>query len=149
MNNRKIRLIALCVCRRSDKILVMEGYDSVKDQSFYRPLGGGIEFGELGNETVVRELMEEISAVVLDPCYLFTIENIFVFEGRQQHEIALIYDGQFADERLYSLETIEGKEANGEPIRAVWRSLNEFGDGDPPLYPTGLLAGLLAGLVAG
>ena len=123
----------------------MEGYDSVKDQSFYRPLGGGIEFGELGTETVVRELMEEIGAIVLEPRYLFTIENIFVHEGRPQHEIALIYDGQFADESFYRIETIEGKEANGEPIKAVWRSLTEFGDGDPPLYPTGLLAGLQTG----
>ena len=143
MKAPKIRLIALCVCSREDKILVMEGYDSVKDLSFYRPLGGGIEFGELGAETVVRELMEEIGTNIIDVRYLFTIENIFVYEGKPSHEVALIYDGAFVDESLYRKDVIEGTEANGEPIRAVWRSLKDFRHGHPPLYPTGLLAGLL------
>jgi hypothetical protein len=41
----KIRPIAICVFRHKDRILVAEGYDPVKKQTFYRPLGGVIEFG--------------------------------------------------------------------------------------------------------
>jgi len=41
-----IRSIAICVFRHKNHILVAEGYDPVKDEYFYRPLGGGIEFGE-------------------------------------------------------------------------------------------------------
>ena len=37
----------------------------MKGQIFYRPLGGVIEFGERGAETVARELKEEIGADVL------------------------------------------------------------------------------------
>jgi 8-oxo-dGTP pyrophosphatase MutT (NUDIX family) len=143
MNAPKIRLIALCVCRREDKILVMEGYDSVRDQSHFRPLGGGIEFGELGAEAVARELMEEIGAGVIDVRYLCTLENIFVYEGKPCHEIVMIYDGSFTDESLYGKVLIEGAEANGEPIRSVWKSLNDFRDGHPPLYPSGLLQKLV------
>jgi len=31
---------------------------------------------------------------------------------------------------------IVGKEANGEDIRALWKNLEEFGDGKLILYPT-------------
>ncbi|MGH9839632.1 MAG: NUDIX hydrolase [Blastocatellia bacterium] len=140
---RQIRLIALCICRREDRILVMEGRDSVKGQMFYRPLGGGIEFGELGAEAVAREFLEEVNAVLNDVRYLFTIENIFVHEGKPNHELALMYDGLLADETLYARPLIEGLEANGEPIKAVWKSLHEFDDGHPPLYPSGLRCKLI------
>jgi hypothetical protein len=42
----EIRPVALCVFRNNDGILVFEGYDDVKGETFYRPPGGGIEFGE-------------------------------------------------------------------------------------------------------
>ena len=140
---RQIRLIALCICRREDKILVMEGRDSVKDQMFYRPLGGGIEFGETGAEAAARELLEEVNAIVNDVRYLFTLENIFVHEGKPSHEVALMYNGLLADETLYAKPLIEGFEANGERIKAVWKSLHEFDNGHPPLYPSGLLGKLI------
>ncbi len=46
MKKNKIRPIALCVFLNNNRILVNEGYDPVKQQTFYRSLGGGIEFGE-------------------------------------------------------------------------------------------------------
>jgi hypothetical protein len=45
----QIRPIALCVFHNNNRILVFEGYDKAKDEIFYRPLGGGIEFGEKGD----------------------------------------------------------------------------------------------------
>lgn len=42
----RIRPLAICVFRHQDRILVAEGYDPVKDEHFYRPLGGGNEFGD-------------------------------------------------------------------------------------------------------
>ena len=60
----KIRPLAICIFRKNDRILVAEGYDPVKNEHFYRPLGGGIEFGEYSEQTIRRELMEEIGAEV-------------------------------------------------------------------------------------
>ena len=110
MHAEKIRPIAICVCRDGDRILVAEGRDSKKNQVFYRPLGGMIEFGERGEETVTRELMEEIGATLTDVRYLGTLENIFVYEGRRGHEIVLVYDGKLADRSLYQNEVIQGDE---------------------------------------
>jgi 8-oxo-dGTP pyrophosphatase MutT (NUDIX family) len=137
----QIRPIAICVFRHNDRILVAEGYDPVKNEYFYRPLGGGIEFGESGAETICREILEELN-VELDRGslkYLGAVENIFRFNGAASHEIVLIYDGKLKTSELYGQKMLTGKEANGEEIRAVWKHIDEFGKGKLILYPTGLL----------
>lgn len=138
MRQENIRPIALCVCRDGDRILVAEGRDSKKNQTFYRPLGGTIEFGESGAEAVRREFQEEIGAELTGIEYLGTLENIFVYEGRHGHEIALIYDARLADTSLYQKEVIPANEF-GQPFKAVWKRLEEFGPGKAPVYPDGLL----------
>ena len=138
---KRVRPLAICVFRSRDRILVMEGYDSIKQEHFYRPLGGGIEFGESGAETICRELMEEIHVEVDRPSlrYLGALENIFTFNGKPGHEIVLIYDGSLMDPGLYDQAAIVGIEADGEEFSAVWKSIGEFGVGKSILYPTGLL----------
>jgi len=138
---KRIRPLAICVFRHNNCILVAEGYDSVKDEYFYRPLGGGIEFGETSMETIYRELMEEINAEVDRQSlkYLGTVENIFHFNGMAGHEIVMIYDGVLKDAGLYGQTMILGKEANGEAVQAVWKNVDEFRDGKSILYPTGLI----------
>jgi 8-oxo-dGTP pyrophosphatase MutT (NUDIX family) len=138
---RRIRSLAICVFRKDNKILVAEGYDSVKDETFYRPLGGGIEFGETSVETICRELMEEINAEVDRDSleFLGAVENIFQFNGNPGHEIVLIYDGALEKSGLYEQAVIVGKEANGEAVRAIWKDQEEFASGKSILYPTGLM----------
>src|SRR5919108_3742878 len=135
----QIRPIALCVFHNNNRILVFEGYDKAKDEIFYRPLGGGIEFGEKSEDAVRRELKEEINVDVGEIRYLGTLENIFVFNGNSYHEIVLIYDGTLIEAGLYDQAVITGKEANGDEIRAMWKSLDEFEPGNLILYPDGLL----------
>jgi len=134
----RIRPIAICIFSNNGRILVAEGYDSVKQQTFYRPLGGSIEFGERGEETIRRELEEELDAEVDNLKYLGMAENIFTYQGERGHEIVLIYDGKFADKSFYEREMLEGDEF-GLPFQAVWKRLDEFGPGKAPLYPEQLL----------
>jgi 8-oxo-dGTP pyrophosphatase MutT (NUDIX family) len=136
----QIRPLAICVFRNNDRILVAEGFDPVKQQSFYRPLGGGIEFGEYSEQTIHREIMEEIGARVGELKYLGTLENIFVFNGTPGHEIVQVFDGAFKDSGLYNQTVITGLEAEiNVSFNAVWKQLDEFGEGRSILYPTGLL----------
>lgn len=139
---RRIRPLALCVFRRSDKILVARGYDALKDQTFYRPIGGGIDFGERGAEAVIREVREELDAEVVDVVYLGAFENIFTYEGKMGHEIILIYDGRFNDPALNEDDArLQGEDDEELLYEASWKSLDCFrGDDAPPLYPAGLLA---------
>ena len=134
----KIRPLAICVFLHQSKILVAEGYDPKKDQTFYRPLGGGIEFGERSDETIRREMLEELDAEVADLKYLGTFENIFVFNGNPGHEIIRVYDGRLVNSGLYEQAEMSGHEAGAGEFKVVWRSLDEFSQ-QIPLYPDGLL----------
>src|SRR5512133_3826395 len=123
MKKPRIRPLGICVFRNNHRILVNQGYDPVKDQYFYRPLGGRIEFGEPGAETVCRELKEELNVEVEQDSleYLGALENIFTFNGAPGHEIVLIYDGSLKESTLYDQDALAGKEKSGEEIRAVWK----------------------------
>lgn len=134
-----IRPLALCVIRRGDAMLVFEGHDRVKGTTFYRPLGGGIEFGERGHETVAREFREELDAAVVHLRYLGLLENIFRFEDTAGHEIALIYEGEFADASLYDRDEMVAHEPGDLSWRVLWLPLAEARAGRALLYPDGLL----------
>jgi ADP-ribose pyrophosphatase YjhB (NUDIX family) len=137
MRPERIRPIAICVCRDSDRILVTEFRE--KGRIYYRPLGGTIEFGERGEEAVRREFREEIAAELAEVCYLGTLENIYTDGEMRGHEIVLVYDGRLTDTSLYKEEVIQGDEL-GVPFRAVWKRLDEFDSETLPVYPEGLMA---------
>ena len=101
---------------RGDAILVFEVVDEVKGVTGYRPPGGTIEFGERSEDAVIREIREELSAELTDVRPLGTLENIFRFRGEASHEIIVVYQGRLADATFYDRETIDGVEANGEPL---------------------------------
>jgi ADP-ribose pyrophosphatase YjhB (NUDIX family) len=103
-------------------------------------LGGAIEFGEYGHQALARELREELGAEVLDPRYLGTLENLFVYDGEQGHEVVLLYEGTLVDAALYEQAEMTAYEDDGSAFRALWKPLVDFGRGKAPLYPDGLLA---------
>jgi 8-oxo-dGTP pyrophosphatase MutT (NUDIX family) len=140
----QIRVIALAIIRREDDILVLEGYDPSTGVTFYRPLGGGVEFGEYGDQTVARELREELGVELAHVRYLETLENVFTYDGKPGHEIIRLYTCDLADPGVYARGDMTGHEDDGTTFRAVWRSTAEFRAGGPPLYPDGLLNLLLA-----
>ncbi len=138
---QRIRPLALCIFRRGEKILVARGFDKSSGETFYRPIGGKIEFGERGGQAVAREVMEELGAEVADIAYLGALESIFVYEGKPGHEIALIFDGRFVDESLNRDDALLiGEDDNEVLYEASWQRLAAFRSEDAPLLvPTGLL----------
>ena len=135
-----VRPVALCVIRRDDKILVFEGYDNAKNDYFYRPLGGTIEFGESSSEAAAREMAEELDTEVQNARWLGVVENIFTVHGQTGHEIVMLYEADFVDEDMYGRNPIWGQEDDGSPIKAIWKPLDDFKKGRGRLVPEGLLA---------
>ena len=142
MTKSRIRPLAMCIFRRDNRILAVEHFDNTTQTRFYRPVGGGIEFGEYAAVAVVREIFEELHANVYDVRFLFVLENIFTYQGSPGHEIAFVFDAKFVDERLYTQPALQGDE-NGSPFRAVWLSLQKLQTSNTPLYPKGLLERLI------
>jgi ADP-ribose pyrophosphatase YjhB (NUDIX family) len=144
MHRGTIRPLVICLFRHERRILLDLCFDPSRQLRFYRPLGGGIEFGEYAEDALRREIREEISAEITAPRYLFTLENIFTFDNQRGHEIVLVYDAQFVDRTLYGQTSIKGvEEFDGDiplEIRAEWRAIADLRRPDAhPLFPNGLL----------
>jgi|WetSurMetagenome_2_1015567.scaffolds.fasta_scaffold137797_3 8-oxo-dGTP pyrophosphatase MutT (NUDIX family) len=135
----RIRPIAICIVRRDGDLFVFEGHDSVKGETFFRPLGGGIEFGERSEQAVRRELHEELSAELVRLRQVGVLENLFTHEGESWHEIVFVFEGDFANPDLYRPEFATTILDNGQRWRVLWKPLSEFDDQTAILYPEGLL----------
>jgi len=133
----RIRPLAICIFSHQGRILVNAAQDPVTQQTFFRPLGGGIEFGETSAATVTREIREELGLEAVELRLLGTLENLFTYCGAPHHEIVQVYDGAFANRSVYGRQFLEGQESDGAPFRAYWCGQDSFSSATP-LYPTGL-----------
>jgi ADP-ribose pyrophosphatase YjhB (NUDIX family) len=120
------------VVRLGDDLLLIDGYDSVKDEPFYRFVGGGIEFGETAAEAIVREFEEELDVAVEPTRLLGVVENIFTYESEPGHEILFLLEVEFSDPDSY--ERAEWVVGDSQGSRAAWRPIGSL-SGQPPLYP--------------
>jgi ADP-ribose pyrophosphatase YjhB (NUDIX family) len=128
--------------RHADRILVERGRDDIKNETFFRLLGGTVEFGEKGAESVRRELLEELGAEAEVGRLVATIENLFTYEEQPAHEICLVYECAFRDQILDGLDEWQADEitAGGSVTHYVeWRSIDSFRTDAEILYPEGLL----------
>ncbi|WP_254173908.1 NUDIX hydrolase [Planktothrix pseudagardhii] len=130
----KIRVLALGLIQNGDRIFVSQGYDPIKKQTFYRALGGGVDFGELSFNALKREFQEEIQAELTNIHYLGCLENIFVYDKKIQHELIQLYRCDFVDIKFYQLEELEFVEKKRSK-KALWVSLEDFKSGKLVLFP--------------
>lgn len=129
---KEIRPIVLGIAVRNNKLLVAEGYDKVKKNTFYRCLGGGIEFLEKSDEALKREFMEEINSEINVKDFLGISENIFTYNGKQAHEIVFYYSIDIKDED-YKEEYKILDSTNSTKV--TWIDVEDFKQGKATLYP--------------
>jgi ADP-ribose pyrophosphatase YjhB (NUDIX family) len=138
-----IRTKVICVFKHNNQILVGDCIDPTKNQLFYCPAGGGVEFGETTADAIKREIKEELNAEITDIELLGVLENLFTFDGQQGHEIVFVYDAKFMDQSFYSNKNLKGTESNGMRFNAIWINLDDINENTPPIYPDGLIDLLL------
>jgi 8-oxo-dGTP pyrophosphatase MutT (NUDIX family) len=124
------RPLVLGIFRRGPLMLVGEGYDRVRDQRFYRPLGGQIEAGESPEQALIREMREELGDEIRSIRHLGELDNRFVFEGRPGWEQVHVLEAAFVSSAAPHVNSVE---AEGWNLR--WIDPNAP---DLPLYPDGL-----------
>ncbi len=122
---KEIRPIVLGIVKRDNKILVSRGYDEIKKETFYRCLGGGIEFLE-------TEFKEELKFDIKVGNFLGISENIFTYNGKNAHELILFYEVQIEDkdykEKYHIIDDTNETDA-------VWVDIDKFKNKELKLYP--------------
>lgn len=129
---KEIRPIVLGLAIKDNKLLVSEGYDKAKNQTFYRCLGGGIEFLETSTEALKREFLEEINANISVNNFLGFSENIFTYQGKNAHELVFYYDITIPENQYKENYIINDDHGQS---KAMWIDINEFKNKNKILYP--------------
>ncbi|HKC04684.1 MAG TPA: NUDIX domain-containing protein [Patescibacteria group bacterium] len=130
-----IRPLAVCIIKDEGRLLVTVSRDSFKKENYCRLLGGGIEFGETGEEALRREFKEELGTDLENVKYLTSMENIFTYEGKPGHEIDLLFEADLTNKELYKKDNIQILD-NNEGGAATWQKISDFKDKKLILYPS-------------
>lgn len=138
MAEGRIRVIALgIVVRPSDGMVLAMRFDEPSHNLvFYRPPGGGVEFGETVYDAVAREMLEEVGHPVRVVRLLGATENIFSEEGRKHHEIVFNWLVDFLDAGLYSQEEFDIVENDGKRYVAHWVHPDPLADQGILFFPS-------------
>lgn len=134
-----IRAKSVCVFRNQGKVLLAEGFDPAKNEKYLSPVGGGIDFGEKSADAAIREVKEELDTEAHQLQLLGVVENLFIFDGKEGHEIVFIYEAKFKDESIYQKTIISGVESNGHAFEARWYELENINNSKIPVYPNGIV----------
>ena len=110
IGNYRLNVRAAALIIHNNKVLT---HRNINKDHYCIP-GGRIEIGESSEETVKREIQEELGKKVEILGYAATIENFFEMENKKYHEIYFLYRIEFADEEdkkiNYTMHNLEGKE---------------------------------------
>jgi len=142
---RDVRPVALGVAVRDGpdgpELLLAEHRDPTEESAFYRPPGGGVEFGETSEAAVRRELREELSVTVTGTERLAVLERTFEFDGQPCHEIGFVYRVTVAEDWPYERDTFEGEEPEfDETFPVQWVPVGDLERDDVTVYPEELAA---------
>lgn len=124
----KIRPMVLTLVRRNNEILVSCGENLINGRKHYRPLGGGIDFGELSADCVAREMIEEINIELTEVTFLKHFECIYkTTDGTPRHDLILMYEAKFKDKAAYQQESFQIDEPYfTKPVFTEWIPISKF-----------------------
>ncbi|EXJ09497.1 NUDIX domain protein [Nitrincola nitratireducens] len=119
--------------------MLAESFDPAKNERYLSPIGGGIDFGEKSRDAAIREVKEELGEEVDQLKLLGVIENLFMFNGQEGHEIVFIYEARFKDSDIYQKHVLPGIETSGHRFEARWYDLKHIKSRETPVYPQGII----------
>jgi len=129
-----IRPKSMIIVTNGAGVLATKGYDTVKDEHFYRLIGGSLNVGETGEQCIRREVQEELGCGLDGLERIDVIENIFQYNAELCHEIIFLYRGELCDHALYQKESITIIEPFAQ-FEAIWVPLEDIITERARLYP--------------
>lgn len=85
-------------------LLVKRKYPPKKD--YWDLPGGFIEFSESGEESVIRELKEELGITLKTFTYFRSYPGTYLYKGVESKTFCLIYTGEIPNEKLQPMDDV-------------------------------------------
>lgn len=119
-----------------NRVLAGKGRDRVENNTFYRVLGGSLNFGETAEEGMRREIREELRCEIDNLQLADVFENIFTYESKRGHEIVFLFKGDLSEQALYGRDIIHIiEDENDYKFDAEWISIDDVLNKKIALYP--------------
>lgn len=120
----KLNIRAACIIKHNNKIL----FHRNDNTDHYCIIGGRIAIGENSEQTVKREMLEELGKEIEITGYASTIENFFEMDNQKYHEIMFIYFAEFKNEEDKKIEyTLKNCEGN-DYLKYEWIDIDKAQD---------------------
>ena len=133
------RVVGVAV--HDNSILLHQG----EGDDFWILPGGRAEFGESAEETLKREMREEINTEVEVGRLLWFVENFFTYAEKRYHEIALYFFMRLPPTSEYLIRSgpFQGKEEEGTTLIFQWVPRERDVLSSLPLLPSFLQSAVL------
>ena len=122
----KLNIRAACIIKHNNKVLLHK----TDSRNHYCLIGGRVEIGENSENTIRREIKEELGKEIDIIGYVSTIENFFTFEGSKYHEYMFVYEAEFKEDKdkliEETLSNIEGRDY----LKYYWVDLKDIDNVD-------------------
>ena len=122
LDNKKLNIRACALIIHNNKLLVHNNVN----ESHVALVGGRVKIGESSEDTLKREIKEEMGKEIEILEYVSTIENFFDADDMPYHEIMFVYRVDFKDEEdkkiIDSIKNIEGE----DELRYDWIDLDKI-----------------------
>ena len=102
--------------------------------NFWSLPGGRCDLFENSQETILREMMEEIGVKVKIDRLLWIVENFFDYDSHKYHEIAFYYFLNFDKGSKYYIENSFNGLEDDLKLEFKWFDINELTN--LPIYPS-------------
>ncbi|HDR7870093.1 MULTISPECIES: NUDIX domain-containing protein [Bacillus] len=129
MKNPKLRAEVMILNEDHSKVLVQ----CDENEAFYRFPGCSIEFGEMAQEAIMRELMEEYDLKVDVQKLAIVSEHIFEWKNEKGHHCTLLHWGTVEE-----IITNEIRHKEHADIILIWKSIEELKT--KPTCPEGIVS---------
>ena len=102
-------------------------------EPYYALIGGRVQITESSDDTIKREIFEELGKEIELTGYICTVENFFKHNGKIFHEIMFVHSAEFKDEDdkkiTNTIQNIEEAELKkGKHIQYEWIDIDKLDD---------------------
>lgn len=124
VDDYKLNIRAAGIMIHNGKVLVHRNVN----YDHYALIGGRVEIGESSEDTIKREIKEELGKEIEILEYVATIENFFEMRNKKYHEIYFIHKIEFKNEEDKKSNNVMYNMEGKDYLQYVWVDIDKLNE---------------------